>query len=474
MRIWFVLVWLAFSYLGLGQSVFEVASAYDLPASKVRKYANRLLNVRDRYDGSKKRRKRVSEICEKRSNYFLEMNEEYQLMAEGELTDFLQEVVDRIVDKNPELRKRKFKVFVRRSSAVNAHSFGEGIILFNMGLLVRLHDVNELAFVIAHEMGHDVSEHNYISIAKRAAFYDSKEYTELKKSRRKKYGNATSQEKIYSKIFASMGLHSRANELVADELGAQYAMNAGFSRKGVLHVLELLKDSDKPIWTDTLDIQQMLSSPDYTIPTRFLSEVDAFAPWSEMESLHDIPDSLRTHPHCEERVKNIQSKTKENHGDVSDLAPAYQALQTQILYEYLHTIFEENNLGKTLYFAMVRKQEGDNSLFLDALIDICLYDMAYGLQTQTFSDKCEFPDALNSNGYNKVLEFAHAQNSKRYLKIANGYYEAHLAQADNFELKKILSLYKKYFDDGFIRQSDIKKAALKNDFYKGLIHQLKQ
>jgi len=458
----------------ISQSVFEVASGYELTARKAKVYGNKLLNVKNRYEGSKKRRKKVKETCEEKSNYFLEKNEGHQLMGQGELVSFLQGIVDRIVDKNPELQKREIKIFILRSSSVNAHSLGEGIIFFNMGLLARLHDVSELAFIIAHEIGHDVSDHNYISMVKRAAFFDSKEFKALKRAGRKKYGSATTQEKMYSKIFASMGLHSRENETIADELGAKYALNAGFSRKGVIHALELLKDSDQPIWTDSLDIQQMLSSPDYAIPTKYLKEVDAFSPWAEMDHLHEIPDSLRTHPHCEDRVKHIQSKTTENQSDVSDLAVAYQAMQRPILYEYLHTIFEENNLGKALYFSLVQKHLGDNSPFLDALIDICLFDLAYGLKTQSFSDKCEFPDAKRSNGYNALLEFAHAQNSKRFLKIANGYYQAHLAQADNFELKNILSLYKKYFDTGFVRHSDIKKAALKNGFYKDLILQLKQ
>ena len=271
-----------------------------------------------------------------------------------------------------------------------------------------------------------------------------------------------------------MGLHSRSNELVADELGAQYALNAGFSRKGIIAALEFLKDSDKPIWTDSLDIQQMLSTPDYAIPTKYLTQVDAFSAWSEMEHLHDIPDSLRTHPYCEERIKNVQSKTTENQSNVADLAAIFQALHPPILYEYLLTFFEESNLGRALYYAMIQKNRGDDSPFLDALIDLCLYDLAYGIRVQTFSDKCQFPDRKYSNGYNAVLEFAQAQNSKRFLKIANGYYQAHLAKAENFELKNILSLYKKYFEAGFIRQSDIREAALKNDFYKELIFQLKQ
>jgi len=474
MRVMFALICLISTFSAIGQSVFEVASEYELTERKAKTYSDKLLNVQDKFQGSKKWSKRVKEECQKRSDYFLELNDQHQLMAQGQLTEFIQSIADRIVNQNPDLSKRKIKIFVLRNSAVNAHSLGEGIIFFNIGLLARLKDVNELAFILAHEMAHDVSEHNYISIVKKAKFKDTEEYKELKKASRKKFGSATALEKMYSKIFASMGLHSRSNEVVADELGAQYALKAGFSRKGIIRALELLKDSDKPMWTDSLDIQQLLSTPDYAIQTKFLTEVDAYSAWTAMESLHETPDSLRTHPHCEERIENVQSKMANSHDNASELDMIFQSMQTQILYEYLHTLFEENNLGRALYFAMVQKNRGDTSVYLDGLIDICLFDLAYGIREQSFSDKCQFPDASYSNGYNAVLEFAHAQNSKRFLKMANGYFQAHLADAEKFELNNVISLYEKYFNDGFIRQSDIKKATIKNGFYKELILQLKQ
>jgi len=456
-----------------GQPNIDVSSDYELSTTEARKYQTKLLSFKKEFSGSKKVVKKFDEICDERADYFKEMNDNHQLMAHGQLVDFLQSIVDKIADSNPSIKKGYFKIFVLRSTAVNAHNLGKGIIFFNLGLLARIDHVDELAFIIGHEMAHDQLNHVYKSTADQATFYKTR-YKAIKKAARKKYGSATAQEAVITKILASMGLHSRKNETLADELGAKLVIKAGFGRPGVIQALALLRESDEPIWKDTVNIQKMLSTPDYQIKKKHLSQVDAYAPWSQMESLYEIPDSLKTHPHCDDRIDHIKEALADKKGSFADFAQAYQKLQTLILHEYLQCFFEENNVSRALYNAMVVKQLGDDSPFLDGLINWCLYDLYFAIKQQDFSATVDFPDSKFSKGYNKVLEFLQAQNSSRFMKMANGYYHTHLAQADDFELKKIVTLYKTYLETDKLKTTQVKKAQIKNGFYKDFIHQLKQ
>ncbi len=456
-----------------GQSSIDVSNGYELKPSEARKYQAKLLSFKEDFGGSKKVVKKFDEICDKRADYFIKMNDNHQLMGHGQLVDFLQSIVDKIADSNPEIKKGYFKIFVLRNTDVNAHNLGKGIIFFNLGLLARIQHVDELAFIIGHEMAHDQLNHVYKSTKDQATFYKTR-YKAVKKAARKKYGSASAQEAVILKILGSMGLHSRDNETLADELGAKLVMRAGFGRSSAIHALALLRESDEPIWTDTVDIQKMLSTPDYQIKKKHLTQVDAYAPWSQMESLYEIPDSLKTHPHCDDRIEHIKEVLTDKKGHFDGFEQAYQNLQIPILHEYLQCFFEENNVSRALYNAMIVKQLGDDSPFLDGLINWCLYDLHFAIKQQDFSATVDFPDSKFSSGYNKVLEFLQAQNSSKFLKIANGYYHTHLAQADDFELKKIVTLYKTFLETDKLKTSQVKKAQIKNGFYKDFIHQLKQ
>jgi len=67
--------------------------------------------------------------------------------------DDIQSIADNLQKRCAHLPYR-FKIHVRKASAVNALAFPGGHIIVFTGLLNRVTSENELAFVIAHEMGH--------------------------------------------------------------------------------------------------------------------------------------------------------------------------------------------------------------------------------------------------------------------------------------------------------------------------------
>ncbi len=82
-----------------------------------------------------------------------------------EITLYLNEIISELVNNEPELQG-KLSVFTYKSSEVKSFSTSGGLIFISTGLIAQLSDENQLAFAIAHEIGHIVNKHkNYPFIA---------------------------------------------------------------------------------------------------------------------------------------------------------------------------------------------------------------------------------------------------------------------------------------------------------------------
>lgn len=131
---------------------------------------------------------------------------------------------------------RKFYFFVVDSPAVNAFATPDAYIFVNRGLLIFLESEDQLAAVIAHEIGHVVAEHgkkqrNTELLGKVAGI------TAMLMTGRGEMmdvSNATART-----IVAGYG---REMELEADQIGAEIVASAGYNPLAIIEALQVLKD----------------------------------------------------------------------------------------------------------------------------------------------------------------------------------------------------------------------------------------
>ncbi|MBL0008948.1 MAG: M48 family metalloprotease [Saprospiraceae bacterium] len=62
------------------------------------------------------------------------------------------------------MKNVEIKIFIYRSNEANAFSLGEGLILVSTGLLARMPDVSQVAFVLSHEIAHDAMNHVFLNL----------------------------------------------------------------------------------------------------------------------------------------------------------------------------------------------------------------------------------------------------------------------------------------------------------------------
>lgn len=122
---------------------------------------------------------------------------------------------------------------------VNAVSLPGGFIYINKGLLEKVDNDNQLACVLAHEVGHVVARH---SIKKLQALqgYSLLRILVAQAPQSGEVGAAS--DMAFTQLLLG---YSREDELLADQLGARYARLAGYDPKGMIEFLEKLQEINK-------------------------------------------------------------------------------------------------------------------------------------------------------------------------------------------------------------------------------------
>ena len=336
------------------------------------------------------------EVYENRFKMISSLMKSSRLVAEPDAHKYLQSVLDKIVSVNPELKTLSIRLVFSRDWWPNAYSMGEGTLVVNAGLLVRLKDESELAFVMCHELAHYYLDHSEKAIRKNISTVNSTEFKdEIKRLKKQEYGVNAELERLLKKFAFSVRRHSRENEAEADDQGMKFLRNTNFSKGGAISCLHMLDTVDDSSYYKTVDLPAVFNFPDYYFKKRWIqNEAVIFGQLKGDASnlTEKEKDSLRTHPDCPKRIATLEpivAGLKPGQNYLVD-SVMFAQLKNRFAVEIIEELYREESYSYNLYYSLGLLQSGEHrsyAIYSIARVLNSLYDAQLNHRLGLVTDK---------------------------------------------------------------------------------------
>lgn len=354
-------------------------------------------------------RKEVNSIYEEATAGFLETIGEGYFVEDTLYRNQLNEILETLKSNNPEYTSLKnTQILLSFGAMPNAYAIGNDIVVIYIPLLKKIRNQYELAYIISHEIAHNILNHSYNGLVANASLKQSEDL--LKKTRelkRKKYNRAEESIAVYKNLVYGSSKSKRKLEHEADSLGFILFKNAYTDREyEVVKALELLENIDKE--------QDSLNLSDYV--ALFETEQLPFKKeWVINDELtkykYDTTpkfwtiDSLKSHPDCAIRAEFIKSNFKVKESELQEASDTFKTIQYASKYNDVLGLYAIKEYGKSLYETLILlKQEPENP-FLRNLTQENLVKIQEAQKTYTLDRHLDRLNPRNSDSYNTFLYF---------------------------------------------------------------------
>lgn len=350
-----------------------------------------------------KTKKFIVEQCSLRCDMFRKFVTSGELLTYTYGDSLLRKVANNIINSNPVL-KGKVNVYLSRSLVPNAFSAGNSLVVVNIGLLSRLANESQLAFILCHEFSHQMLSHGNNAIYTNAIKYNDKEFQrKIKTALAEEYNVTVSLEKLLLPGLMADMAYSRAEELAADSMGLQYLMNTNYDLLASLSTMDVLDKLDDEAKNDSLNLKKFFSIP----------QVPAKPSWYEFEEnslgvfeteIDTLKDTLRTHPDCGLRKailsKKLDGRTKLG---TDPHSAEFQDLRLIARSESIQMMYDRGNLGNSMYLALHQLEERPEDVYNRAMVALCMARLAKHKKERTAGKYINIPDPDFGDSYNHFL-----------------------------------------------------------------------
>lgn len=280
-----------------------------------------------------------------------------RILFNSPINDYINKVVDKLLESNPKLSK-EIKVYVVQSSSVNAFTFSDGKIFINIGLLAHVGSEAQLAFILAHEISHYVKGHSFnIFVERKKIEKGVNEYEGLDEA---------------DKVFASNS-YNKEQETEADAEALKLFAKTQYSMDEPKNALFMLHFADKPFENKFLE-SNYISRAYMQLPKVYWPDtVEDYTIDDANLTTGDDEDSKKednsTHPSIDKRIRTLDKVnlgSNEREGGKMYLVSEKDFLATQKMARFeLCRLYSLNYMPiENLYTIYLLEKNHPNSIYL--------------------------------------------------------------------------------------------------------------
>ena len=356
-------------------------------------------------------KKKIIKIYRERTQSMIEKIRNAYFVFDSPINDYIQEVFDKILAANPELQALNAQVFISRYIWPNAYCIGEGSIIMNIGLIRRLENEDQIAFVLCHELAHLIKNHVNHAIDEHTVAWenllDSKQFRKLK---RQKYNRYESFQNILKELSFDHRRHSRTHEAEADAIGMSFFLKTDYLPKEAIRCLELLDEIDEEKYLGDLALKKTFNFADYPFKGRWLKTKRKGLSVMKLKAKKSLIDSLKTHPDCRKRIQLLSNKFLIQNLGLDTLSNIeYNSIQKYTVacdFEIIQTCYDFKDIGRCLYYSLQLLHKYPDHVYLRSMIGKCLHHIYIALKEHQLHTCLEHP-SRQKTAYRQVLRFIH-------------------------------------------------------------------
>jgi len=280
------------------------------------------------------------------------------------ISNYANRVLKTVLKNDKELSS-KLRVYLLKSTNVNAASYNNGIILISVGLISQLQNEAQLAYILAHESIHYKNGHHI------------KGFLNREKSNEYKYKLS------YDDRLNSYFSYSKDNELEADKEAFQkYYKNSGYSIQEAEKIFDILLYSYLPFDEIEFDFG-IFESEYYKFPKKLIKEetdeISAIENYNDVNSTH--PNILKRKKYVERMVGDIEQTGSKFIVSENEFKEAQKAARFEL--SYLYRI--ENAFEKAIYNSFLLLRSNPDNKYLKTNIGESLYGLNYYKNSSSYS-----------------------------------------------------------------------------------------
>jgi Zn-dependent protease with chaperone function len=334
----------------------------------------------------------------------------YSALLDPVVEPYVQQVFGRILAANPQLAATT-KLVLTRNPEPNAHAVGNTTVILNIGLLPRLENESQLAFILCHELAHAQARHMENSLRESLTGMHSKEMRrEVRRIINSEY-NISSQIKALALGFSlNNNYHHRRYEKQADSLGYVLLARTSYDAPQAYRALQLLDTIDEPATAAAVALPTYFNCTNF--PKTF-EQVPA-TPRSiftvqTTKTVLETTDTLKSHPDCVKRMAFIRTLAQGRvaEGPQPASSAGFARIQSASQLEVIQSWFDYDCYDHALFEALLLLPQQPQNSYLRSVVVLSLYELRQHLQAHTYTEVVSTISKHNPAQFNALLYALH-------------------------------------------------------------------
>ena len=339
----------------------------DFKQTSVQKLEKQLLTL-DAKDLSRKERNLESEHLLRSVFAVDEILMSGRVLYGDPLSDFVEAVGLKLLAANDrEDLMSSLRFYVLKSNEVNAYATSNGVVMVTVGLLSRIENESQLAFILAHEIQHYIQKHSLQQFKNRV--------------KKKKFGQASvDQDEKLKELYQ----FSKEHENEADMKGFEMMVKSGYDLVEGVFVFDMLKYGDYPFLETQLNLDSF-EHGDFRFPKTLKDAVEKQVAAAEIEDEKHLvalgDEDYSTHPSLDRRVVRlrdmISGEPKKDRVFYLVGEAKFKEMQKIARHELLLVYVQRADFVQLIYLTHIMRRLYGESVYFDQMEAMGLYGFLF-------------------------------------------------------------------------------------------------